>query len=298
MGGLGVPKRRSGKKKSNQRRVAFRRNRLKPARRKQWDVPGEQDEQAEDTIGRESVRAKGELSRKRTVVDRIQVSEPDAGPLAAGTVIAVRGQFVEVDDGRRVWPCTIRRILRTRLIKERQPVVVGDHVFRTRSEALEGQMTNLRSDLVREEALAEVARSINLGAYLLLGEGESRSGGADKSSILSDAYEALVAAIYIEEGLEEARDFVNRTLIRREKSIPRQKNYKSLLQEALAREGKPNPTYRVVYEEGPDHRKIFTVEALVDNQVTGRATGATKKVAEQRAAKEAFGKLNMDAQDE
>ena len=177
-------------------------------------------------------------------------------------------------------------------------LVVGDHVFRTRSEALEGQMTNLRSDLVREEALAEVARSINLGAYLLLGEGESRSGGADKSSILSDAYEALVAAIYMEEGLEEARDFVNRTLIRREKSIPRQKNYKSLLQEALAREGKPNPTYRVVYEEGPDHRKIFTVEALVDNQVTGRATGATKKVAEQRAAKEAFGKLNMDAQDE
>jgi ribonuclease-3 len=172
-------------------------------------------------------------------------------------------------------------------------LIVGEHVFKTKPSALEGEMTNLRSDLVREETLAEVAGSINLGEYLLLGEGESRSGGAKKSSILSDAYEALVAAVYIEEGLEEARDFVHRTLIRREKSIPRRKNYKSLLQEALAREGSSNPAYRVVYEEGPDHRKMFTVEALVDSQIVGTGTGTTKKVAEQRAAKSALARLAL-----
>jgi len=173
-------------------------------------------------------------------------------------------------------------------------LVVGDHVFKIKPDALEGEMTNLRSDLVREETLAEVARKIKLGDYVLLGEGEARSGGADKPSILSNAYEALVAAIYLEEGLEEARDFVQRTLVKREKSIPKKKNHKSLLQEALARRGRPNPSYRVVYEEGPDHKKVFTVEALVENSVVGRATGSTKKIAEQRAARSALKSLELE----
>jgi len=170
-------------------------------------------------------------------------------------------------------------------------MVVGDYVYRSRPLASEGEMTNSRSDLVREEALAEAARGIDLGHYLLLGEGETRTGGSDKSSILSDAYEALIAAIYLEEGLEEARDFIHRTLIDRRKHIPREKNYKSLLQEAAAREKGRNPAYRVAYEEGPDHEKTFTVEALVDGEIVGTGHGKSKKIAEQSAAKDALGKL-------
>lgn len=118
----------SGKGKPKRVRVDFRRNRQKPARQKQWDVPDEQNELAEDTVNQESVRAKGALSRKRTLVDRSIPAETDAGQVQRGTAIAVRGQFVEVDDGERMWPCTVRRVLRTRRIEGRSPVVVGDDV--------------------------------------------------------------------------------------------------------------------------------------------------------------------------
>ena len=172
-------------------------------------------------------------------------------------------------------------------------MVVGEYVYKRKPRASEGEMTDWRSDLVREVALAEAARGIDLGSYLQLGEGELKSGGPGKASILGDAYEALIAAIYLEEGLEEAREFIYDTLIRREKSIPKKKNYKSLLQEAATRKGRGNPTYRVVYEEGPDHRKTFTVEALVDGEVAGTGHGKSKKIAEQRAARNAIGKLKM-----
>lgn len=167
-------------------------------------------------------------------------------------------------------------------------MVVGEYVYKTKPQAPEGEMTDSRSDLVREEALAEAARGIELGSYLLFGEGEMKSGGGEKASILSDAYEALIAAIYLEEGLEEAREFIYDTLIRRERDIPKKENYKSLLQEAATQHGRRNPTYRVVYEEGPDHRKTFTVEALVDGEVVGTGHGKSKKIAEQRAARDAI----------
>jgi len=116
----------SGKGKSRKNRVPFRRNRQQPARRKQWTA-ADQDDAKVDLLqsARESVRAKGDLSRKRTIVQEDQTS---AGPVAEGTVVAVRGQFVDVDDGQQLWPCTVRRILRTRSIEDRSPVVVGDRV--------------------------------------------------------------------------------------------------------------------------------------------------------------------------
>ncbi len=120
--------RRSGKSKAGQRRVAFRRNRSAPARRKQWNLPDHADDPAHDAAGVEAVRAKGELSRMRTVVDRPEGAEAGRGPACRGVAVAVRGQFVEVDDGQRIWLCTVRRVLRTRLIGERHPVVTGDEV--------------------------------------------------------------------------------------------------------------------------------------------------------------------------
>ncbi|UCD28670.1 MAG: ribosome small subunit-dependent GTPase A [Planctomycetota bacterium] len=118
----------SSKGRPAKKRVDFRRNRQKPARQKKWEIPEEGDESAADTFSSESVRAKGELSRKRTVIEKSDGQHTDAEQTTRGTVVAVRGQFVDVDDGHRVWPCTIRRVLRTRLIRERSPVVVGDEV--------------------------------------------------------------------------------------------------------------------------------------------------------------------------
>lgn len=130
----------SRKRKSAKQRVHFRRNRLKPARQKQWDVSEGEDAAVEDAATTESVRAKGDLSRKRTIVDRAGRDRTDAGRLAGGKVIAVRGQFVEVDDGERIWPCAVRRVLRTRLIAERSPVACGDDVDFSIIADSEGQL--------------------------------------------------------------------------------------------------------------------------------------------------------------
>ena len=123
-----MARRSSGKGRPKRTRVDFRRNRQRPARQKHWAVPDEHNELAEDTVTGESVRAKGELSRRRTVTDRCDPARPGAGRRERGMVVAVRGRFVEVDDGERIWSCTIRRVLRTRLIRELSPVVVGDQV--------------------------------------------------------------------------------------------------------------------------------------------------------------------------
>lgn len=105
----------------------FRRNRQRPARRKRWEIPAE-DDQATDTAGCEPVVAKGDLSRKRTVVEVGEGEAPDKSQWVKGIAVAVRGQFVDVDVDGRIWPCTVRRVLRTRLIRDRSPVVAGDQV--------------------------------------------------------------------------------------------------------------------------------------------------------------------------
>lgn len=132
------------------KRVDFRRNRQRPSRRKQWLLDGRDADKVEDAVTRENVRSKGELSRKRTVLESSN-DGPEGDPgLREGTVVAVRGQFVEVDDGERVWPCTVRRILRTRLIRERAPVVVGDRVRFTVIAETEGVLNEGVIELVRE----------------------------------------------------------------------------------------------------------------------------------------------------
>ncbi len=132
------------------KRVDFRRNRQQPSRRKQWLLDGRDADQVEDAVTRESVRSKGELSRKRTVIESSTEEAQDGADLREGTVVAVRGQFVEVDDGVRVWTCTVRRILRTRLIRERAPVVVGDRVRFTVVADVEGVVKEGVIEEVRE----------------------------------------------------------------------------------------------------------------------------------------------------
>ena len=172
----------------------------------------------------------------------------------------------------------------------------------------EGQLSKLKAHLVSAGHLVKVASALDLGRYLRLGRGEERSGGRAKSTLLSDSLEAVIAAMYLDAGLEQARDFIiQRVLTPELEHISGEHepdfsltDYKSALQELLQARGRLQPVYVTVKEEGPDHRKIFTVEARVYPQgqnkpeYVARAEGATKKKAEQSAAKQALEHLRSE----
>ena len=156
----------------------------------------------------------------------------------------------------------------------------------------EGELTKLRSQLVCGESLAAAARSIGLGDALLLGRGEETTGGRSRYTILAAAFEALVAAVFLDQGYQHARDFVLETLASPldqacRDGAPRE-NPKSALQELLQGLGEPAPTYRLAGASGPDHRPVFTVEALLDGEVIGRGEGGRKSDAERAAAQDAL----------
>ncbi|HLJ88678.1 MAG TPA: ribonuclease III [Candidatus Angelobacter sp.] len=174
----------------------------------------------------------------------------------------------------------------------------------------EGQLSKLKAHLVSAGHLVKAAIELELGKYLRLGRGEERSGGRAKSALLSDALEAVIAAMYLDSGFEKTRDFIIRKILEPELERIQDKNaadfsltdYKSALQELLQSSGRAQPVYTTVKEEGPDHRKTFTVEARIYTQprqekpeYIGRAEGATKKKAEQLAAKQALDYLRSQA---
>ncbi len=166
----------------------------------------------------------------------------------------------------------------------------------------EGQLSKLKAHLVSAGHLVSVATQLRLGQYLRLGRGEERSGGRAKSTLLCDALEAVIAAIYLDAGMEKAREFIIRQILEPELERVRTEresefslaDYKSALQELLQSTGRLQPVYATVKEVGPDHRKTFTVEARIYSQgqtkpeFVGRAEGATKKKAEQLAARQAL----------
>jgi ribonuclease III len=173
----------------------------------------------------------------------------------------------------------------------------------------EGQMSKLKAHLVSAGHLVGVALSLDLGRYLRLGRGEERSGGRNKSTLLSDALEAVIAAMYLDAGLGKTRDFIIQRILEPELERIRAESenefsladYKSALQEFLQSTGRLQPVYAIVKEEGPDHRKTFTVEARIYPQgqskpeYVARAEGATKKKAEQLAARQALEHLRKEA---
>jgi ribonuclease-3 len=172
--------------------------------------------------------------------------------------------------------------------------VVADLVYSEFDDWDEGRLTDLRKSVVNAAALADVAREIGLGQHLLLGNGEDAAGGRDKASILSDALEALIGAVYIDAGSETAFGVVRRLIGPRLSEAPSQLDrldQKSTLQELLASLGRQSPTY-VLTSQGPDHDKEFTATVLVGDEVLGTGTGRSKKMAEQQAAGEAIDRLN------
>lgn len=172
-------------------------------------------------------------------------------------------------------------------------LVVTDHIFACFPDLREGTMAKVRAACVNRDGLAAVARSLNLGPFLSLGRGEEASGGRDKSSILADSMEAVIAAVYIDGGIEAARNVVLelwRPMISERAAAPGKRDYKTRLQEELAARGL-RPRYRVT-ESGPDHSKLFAAELEVDGDKAGSGEGRSKKEAEQAAAAEALDSLD------
>ncbi len=176
-------------------------------------------------------------------------------------------------------------------------LVVTDLVYRAFPERSEGELAKLRAAMVNMTTLAEVARELGLGETVLLGKGEEQSGGRDKASILADALEAVLGAIYLDQGLKPAGALIERLFWPRISAYVRgvgERDYKTILQELAAQDLGRMPEYRVA-ERGPDHEKEFTATVYVAGRELGRGTGRSKKEAEQRAAREAYDRLSEDS---
>ncbi len=174
-------------------------------------------------------------------------------------------------------------------------LVVAEALFRQYPGYDEGQKSKIKAAVVSTQSLAQHAERIGLGDHLLLGRGEEKTGGRSKPALLADAYEALIAAIYLDGGLDAAAAFLQRELkdvIDAGSTQTIARDYKSALQERLQASGHPLPEYRISGESGPDHRKTFSVEVVVDGDVLGAANGRAKKEAEQEAARLALTRLD------
>jgi len=175
-------------------------------------------------------------------------------------------------------------------------VIVAEHLFTTYHQIPEGELTKLRASLVCEKALDVFAAKIDLGKYLYLGRGEELTGGRSRPSIIADAFEAVIAAIYLDGGLEAAKGFVL-GFIPEDLDIHKPNplsDYKTALQEVIQQNREEKVSYELIGERGPDHAKIFTVEVKLNSNIIGTGEGSSKKQAEQSAAREALKLMGYD----
>lgn len=175
--------------------------------------------------------------------------------------------------------------------------VVTERLYKEFPKLAEGELTEIRASLVCRDTLAGLASSLKLGNWLLLGRGEEANGGRAKVSNLANTMEALIGALYLDQGLPKARKFVLNQLnpeLEKIKAGKKTPNYKALVQEFVQGQKRPTPIYRLVQASGPDHSKQFTAEILVEGEALGRGTGKSKKTAESQAAKVALKKLRCN----
>lgn len=165
--------------------------------------------------------------------------------------------------------------------------VVASHLYLSYPKMPEGQMTRLRAELVCEQSLHEVAKTLNLCKFIKLGKGEEHTGGRQRESILADAVEAIIAALYLDGGLQVAKDFIHKYILSGfdVAEVHSMSDYKTALQEYVQRKPGQTLSYELLSENGPDHNKTFTTHVLLNNTSIGTGTGHTKKEAEQNAAK-------------
>lgn len=171
-------------------------------------------------------------------------------------------------------------------------MVVADYLFDVHPDMPEGDLTRTRAALVCEDSLYEVARTLEIGNYLRLGKGEAAGGGRERPSILADATEAMLAAVYLDGGIEAARTIIRTFILDKEREKAVDRDYKTALQELVQRTPGQSIVYRLAAEEGPDHARVFVMEVSVDGKPAGRGKGRTKKEAEQMAARAALQKLD------
>ena len=170
-------------------------------------------------------------------------------------------------------------------------LIVSDYIYKNYPNLPEGELTRLRSSLVCEKALCRYSDKLNIGKFLLLGKGEEKCGGRTTVSILADAFEAVLAAIYLDGGMEPAKKHVMRFIteeLKNNSDKDLQKDYKTELQEIIQKNPEESVSYLLTGESGPDHNKEFTVQVFLNSNVIGTGVGKTKKQAEQMAAKQAL----------
>ena len=175
-------------------------------------------------------------------------------------------------------------------------MVVAEHLYRTFPDRPEGELTRMRADMVCERTLAKVANGLELGKHLLLGKGEEQGGGRGRESILADAVESVIAACYLDGGMDAAVQFIQKFIL---VNVPvtrlHNADYKTALQELVQQKKNQLLSYNLVGESGPDHDKQFRVELTLNGEVVGVGSGSSKKRAEQAAAHAAMEKLYPNA---
>ncbi|MCK4259036.1 MAG: ribonuclease III [Halanaerobiales bacterium] len=170
-------------------------------------------------------------------------------------------------------------------------LVISEYIFKRYPNYPEGELAKTRAVVVSSLTLARISKRINLGQFLLLGKGEEMTGGRERDSILADVFEALLGGIYLDQGLEVAREFIHAHLIDEILSVERGEHihdYKTLLQEEIQKRSNTRPIYQVASEEGPDHNKQFDIEVEFSGKIIGKGTGKSKKDAQQKAAEDAL----------
>jgi len=171
-------------------------------------------------------------------------------------------------------------------------MLVADYLYRTFQQRPEGDLTRMRADMVCEKTLAQIAIQLNLGEHLLLGKGEELGGGRSRDSILADAVESVIAACYLDGGMEAAKRFVQQfVLVNVPVDRPNHMDYKTVLQERIQQKKNQTLAYVLIGESGPDHDKHFQVELRLNDRVVGVGSGSSKKRAEQDAARAALEQL-------
>jgi ribonuclease-3 len=175
--------------------------------------------------------------------------------------------------------------------------IIADKLYQELPDLSEGEMTKARATLVRGDALARIASDFKIGDFLYMGKGEEASGGRNKAPNLAGALEAVIAAIYLDQGMDKGKEVVGRLFAKEWEKLVSQGagiDYKSKLQEFTQSKYQSAPVYRLITEEGPDHDKIFTVEVVVNGKGRGIGKGKSKKLAETEAARLALAELNAD----
>lgn len=173
-------------------------------------------------------------------------------------------------------------------------LIISSELFRKFPKKPEGELTAIRSALVRTESLAQESRLLGIGEYILMSKGEEESGGKDKDFILANLYEAVLGAIYLDQGLDVCREFVKRTALKKVNKVVNQELFidpKTRVQELIQARYKVTPTYTLIKEQGPDHDKTFTVGLKVGRKVVEKGTGISKQKAEEEAARKCIEKL-------